>query len=54
MDNEVAFHKAVNGALSTTLIPNAQNAELKSLLQTGLKLFQEHQQHAEHLAQQLS
>jgi putative membrane protein len=54
VDNEVAFHKAVNGALSTTLIPNAQNAELKSLLQTGLKLFQEHQQHAEHLAQQLS
>ena len=32
------------------LIPNAKNAELKSLLQTGLKLFQEHQAHAEHLA----
>lgn len=54
VDNEVAYHKAVNDALSTTLIPNAQNADLKSLLQTGLKLFQEHQQHAEHLAQQLS
>ena len=48
--NEVAYHKTVNGALSTTLIPNAKNAELKSLLQTGLKLFQEHQMHAEHLA----
>ena len=48
--NEVAYHKTVNGALSTVLIPNAQNAELKSLLQTGLKLFQEHQMHAEHLA----
>jgi putative membrane protein len=33
-----------------TLIPNAQNAELKGLLQTGLKLFTEHQTHAEHLA----
>ena len=53
IDNEVTYHKAVNDALSTTLIPDAQNAELKSLLQTGLKLFQEHQQHAEHLAQQL-
>ena len=48
--NEVAFHKTVNGALSATLIPNAKNAELKSLLQTGLKLFSEHQTHAEHLA----
>jgi putative membrane protein len=48
--NEVAFHKTVNGALETLLIPSAQNAELKSLLQTGLKLFQGHQQHAEHVA----
>jgi len=48
--NEVAYHKTVNGALSKTLIPNAKNAELKSLLQTGLKLFTEHQTHAEHLA----
>jgi putative membrane protein len=48
--NEVAYHQAVNGALSTTLIPAAQNAELKALLETGLKLFTEHQMHAEHLA----
>jgi len=47
--NEVAFHKTVNGALSKTLIPNAKNAELKSLLQTGLKLFTDHQAHAEQL-----
>jgi putative membrane protein len=47
--NEVAYHKTVNGALESTLIPDAQNAELKSLLQTGLKLFQMHQQHAEAL-----
>ena len=48
--NEVAYHKAVNGALETQLIPSASNAELKSLLQTGLKIFQGHQQHAEHVA----
>ena len=48
--NEVAYHKAVNGALETLLIPSASNAELKSLLQTGLKIFQGHQQHAEHIA----
>ena len=47
--NEVVYHKTVNGALKDTLIPNAQNGELKSLLQTGLTLFSEHQTHAEHL-----
>jgi putative membrane protein len=53
-DNEVAYHKTVNSALSDTLIPSAQNAELKSLLETGLKLFTEHQQHAEHLDSELT
>ena len=50
MANEVAYHRTVNGALKDTLIPSADNAELKSLLQTGLKLFTEHQTHAEHVA----
>ena len=54
VDNEVAFHKTVNSALSTTLIPDAQNSELKSLLQNGLKVFQAHLEHAERLAQQLA
>lgn len=49
-ENEAAYHKAVNEALSATLIPSADNAELKSLLETGLTLFKEHQTHAEHLA----
>jgi putative membrane protein len=48
--NEVAYHKAVNGALADLLIPSASNAELKSLLETGLKIFQGHQKHAENLA----
>jgi putative membrane protein len=53
VENEVAYHKAVNGALEAQLIPSANNAELKSLLQTGLKIFQGHQQHAEHVAAEL-
>ena len=52
-DNEVAYHKAVDNALETQLIPNASNAELKSLLQTGLKIFQGHEQHAEQVAAKL-
>jgi putative membrane protein len=53
VDNEVAYHKQVNGALETLLIPSASNGELKSLLETGLKIFQGHQQHAEHVASEL-
>ena len=50
INNEVAYHKTVNGALESTLIPSANNGELKSLLETGLTLFREHQAHAEHVA----
>jgi putative membrane protein len=50
IDNEVAYHKVVNSALESTLIPDASNAELKALLTTGLKIFQGHEQHAEHVA----
>lgn len=50
VDNEVAYHKTVNHALEALLIPSASNAELRSLLETGLKLFQGHEQHAEQIA----
>jgi putative membrane protein len=50
IDNEVAYHKTVNAALQKTLIPSASNQELKDLLTTGLKIFQGHEQHAEHVA----
>lgn len=51
--NEVAYHKAVIGALETQLIPASSNAELKGLLQTGVKIFQGHLEHAEHVAAEL-
>ncbi len=53
VENEVAYHKTVNNALETQLIPSASNAELKGLLQTGLKIFQGHEQHAEHVEAEL-
>jgi putative membrane protein len=52
-ENEVAYHKLVNSSLQDTLIPSADNPELKELLSTGLKIFEGHQQHAEHLAQEV-
>jgi putative membrane protein len=51
--NEVAYHVLVSGALEVTLIPSATNPELKRLLQTDLKTFQGHQQHAREAASAL-
>lgn len=51
--NEVAYHKTVDSALETILIPDASNQELKDFLTEGLKIFQGHEQHAEHVAQSL-
>ena len=47
IDNEVAYHKAVISVIETVLIPQAQNAELKALLQNVLPAFHAHLEHAE-------
>ena len=52
-ENEVAYHEAVIGAVESTLIPAAQNAQLKGLLETGDKIFKEHLKHAEKLVDEL-
>ena len=53
IENEIAYHKQVNSALETQLIPSASNADLKGQRQTGLKIVQGHEQHAEHVAGEL-
>jgi putative membrane protein len=50
MQHEVAYHKTVDGALRDTLIPSASNPQLKDLLETALKMFEGHEQHAEQVA----
>lgn len=52
-ENEVAYHHTVNTTLANTLIPSTTNTQLKNLLETGLKIFQGHEQHAQMLASQL-
>jgi putative membrane protein len=47
IDNEVAYHKAVISAVETVLIPQAQNAELKSLLTNVVPALKTHLEHAE-------
>jgi len=50
IDNEVSYHKAVISTVDGVLIPEAQNAELKALLQKVVPLLKAHLSHAEMLA----
>lgn len=47
INNEVAYHKAVIGAVRDLLIPQTQNKELKELLQTAMPILETHLHHAE-------
>jgi putative membrane protein len=53
VDHEVAYHQAVLDALDQTLIPGAQNAELKALLVKVRPAFVAHLDHAKHLQSEL-
>jgi putative membrane protein len=46
VDNEVAYHQSVIDALDKTLVPSAQNAELKDLLVKVRPAFVAHLDHA--------
>jgi putative membrane protein len=54
IDNEVAYHESVIGALDKVLLPNAQNAELKALLESGKPIFESHLEHAKTLQKSLN
>jgi putative membrane protein len=53
VDNEVTYHQAVLDALDKTLIPNANNAELKALLVKVRPAFVAHLEHAKHIQSSL-
>ena len=54
VDNEVSYHEAVIGVLNSTLIPNAKNADLKALLESGKPIFESHLEHAKQLQKSLN
>lgn len=54
VDHEVAYHQAVLDAVDQTLIPNAQNAELKALLVKVRPAFVSHLAHAKQIQASLS
>jgi putative membrane protein len=49
IDNEVAYHQAVVDMVNNSLIPSAQNPELKSLLEQAAPAIQAHLDHAKQL-----
>ncbi len=53
IDTEVAYHEALIGAVKNTLIPGAQNGELKTLLQNAVPTLEGHLQHAKNVQAQL-
>ena len=54
INNEVAYHKAAIGVVENTLIPDATNPQLKSLLESALPIFKGHLAHAEKIQASLS
>jgi len=54
IDNEVAYHKAVISSVEGLLIPESENAELKSLLQSIVPALNAHLEHAQMVQKQLS
>jgi putative membrane protein len=54
VDHEVAYHEAVISAVDKTLIPSAQNAELKALLVKVRPAFVAHLEHAKQLQASLA
>jgi putative membrane protein len=53
VDHEVAYHESVISAIDKTLIPSAQNAELKALLVKVRPAFVAHLDHAKKLQGEL-
>ncbi len=52
-NNELAYHKAVNGLVEHSFIPNIENKEVKALFEKGLTIFKAHERHAENMTASL-
>jgi putative membrane protein len=49
VDHEVVYHEQVLGAIDKVLVPSAQNAELKGLIEKVRPAIQAHLDHAKHV-----
>ncbi|CAN0605504.1 unnamed protein product [Ectocarpus sp. 12 AP-2014] len=52
-ENELGYHKAVNGLVETTFIPNIETPQVKALFTKALSIFKAHEHHAEMMVKSL-
>lgn len=50
IENELAYHRTVNGVVADAFIPNIENAEVKKAFEGALVVFRGHERHAARLA----
>ena len=48
-ENELEYHRTVNGVVRDAFIPNIENREVKNAFEGALAIFVEHERHAEHM-----
>ena len=53
-ENELNYHRAVNGLIAGEFLPNIENGQVKALFEEGLKLFQAHESSAASLVDSLN
>jgi putative membrane protein len=52
-ENELAYHQAVNDLVENAFIPNIENVDVKQLFETGLEIFQVHENHASMMVEKI-
>ncbi len=52
--NELDYHRAVNGLVADSFIPKIENPEVKTLFKQGLEIFLAHEKHAEMMVKSLN
>ena len=52
-ENELAYHRTVNGVVRDAFIPNIENEEVKAAFEGALRIFTGHEQHAQQLVHRM-
>jgi putative membrane protein len=52
-ENELAYHRTVNGVVADAFIPNVENDQVKKAFQDALTIFRGHERHAEQMVSQV-
>ena len=54
VNNELKYHRLVNGVVADAFIPNVKNPEVKQALQSALIIFRGHERHAASLVREVA